>query len=103
MQNHSKLLYHTSKKARYWKYPNGVVEKEYYGKTHKEAHTRKCSVSNDEDGWYLIKTCLKQIGIKHMKYRCALNGRKYDSCGGLDKDHAKVIDIYFQGVPRYTR
>jgi hypothetical protein len=101
--NTNKILWHTTKKARYWKYPNGVVEKEYFGKNQKEAHTRKCSVSNDEDGWYLIKTCLKQIGIKHMKYRCAINGRKYDCLGCLPKEHAKVIDIYFQGVPRYTR
>lgn len=100
---HDKILWHKSKKALYWKYPNGVVEKEYFGKNQKEPHTRKCSVSNDPDGWFLINTCLKQIGIKHMKYRCALNGRKYDYSGGLPKEHAKVIDIYFQGVRRLPR
>lgn len=99
--NTNKILYHTSKTARYWKYSNGAIEKEYFGKDPKEKQTNKCSVSNDPDGWFLIDTCLKQIGIIRKRYRCPKDGVKYSKfCYGLKKDEGKVIDIYFQ--PKQT-
>jgi hypothetical protein len=89
-----KKLIHVSKKASYFRYSNGIVEKMYFGKNQTAKNTKKVSVSNDEAGHALINF-LKPLGIRGFKFRCPNDGGKYPQYT-LEKKRAKVIDIYFK-------
>jgi hypothetical protein len=89
-----KQLIHVSKKATYFRYSNGIVEKVYHGKDQTSPKTKKVSVSNDAEGHALIKF-LKPFGIRGFKFRCPNDGGKYPQYT-LEKKRAKVIDIYFK-------
>lgn len=95
-------LIHESKTAKYYKYANGVVKKEYKVKDQSTPAVKKVTVSNDSDGELLINTLLKPMGIKRRLYRVPNDGLPYSAKGNflrngnIQKSRAKIIDVYLK-------
>ena len=95
-------LIHESKTAKYYKYANGVVKKEYKIKDQTQSTTKKVTVSNDSDGELLINTILKPLGIKRKLFRVPNDGHPYKAFGNflnngnIPKHRAKIIDVYLK-------
>jgi hypothetical protein len=95
-------LIHESKTAKYYKYANGVVKKEYKVKDQTQRTTKKVTVSNDGDGELLIETMLKPLGIKRKLFRVPNDGLPYKAFGNflnngnIPKHRAKIIDVYLK-------
>jgi hypothetical protein len=95
-------LIHESKTAKYYKYANGVVKKEYKVKDQTQTTTRKVTVSNDADGELLIETMLKPLGIKRKLFRVPNDNQPYKAFGNftrngnIPKNRAKIIDVYLK-------
>lgn len=94
-------LIHESKTAKYYKYANGVVKKEYKVKDQTQVKN-KVTVSNDADGEFLIETLLKPLGIKRKLFRVPNDGKPYKAFGNflnngnIPKHRAKIIDVYLK-------
>lgn len=94
-------LIHESKTAKYYKYANGVVKKEYKVKDQTQVK-KKITVSNDSDGELLINTVLKPLGIKRKLFRVPNDGHPYKAFGNftrngnIPKGRAKIIDVYLK-------
>jgi hypothetical protein len=95
-------LIHESKTAKYYKYANGVVEKEYKVKDQNQSTVKKVTVSNDNDGELLINTVLKPLGIRRKLFRVPNDGQPYKAFGNflnngnIPKHRAKIIDVYMK-------
>lgn len=95
-------LIHESKTAKYYKYANGVVEKEYKVKDQNQNTVKKVTVSNDNDGELLINTVLKPLGIRRKLFRVPNDGQPYKAFGNftrngnIPKGRAKIIDVYMK-------
>lgn len=95
-------LIHESKTAKYYKYANGVVKKEYKVKDQTQSTTKKVTVSNDSDGELLIKTLLQPLGIKRKLFRVPNDNQPYKAFGNftrngnIPKHRAKIIDVYLK-------
>lgn len=99
---HLPQLIHESKTAKYYKYANGVVKKEYKVKDQTYRTTKKVTVSNDADGELLIETMLKPLGIRRKLFRVPNDGQPYKAFGNflnngnIPKYRAKIIDVYLK-------
>lgn len=95
-------LIHESKTAKYYKYANGVVKKEYKVKDQNQSTVKKVTVSNDREGELLINTVLKPLGIRRKLFRVPNDGQPYKAFGNflnngnIPKYRAKIIDVYMK-------
>jgi hypothetical protein len=95
-------LIHESKIAKYYKYANGVVKKEYKVKDPTKSTIKKVTVSNDNDGELLINTLLKPLGIRRKLFRVPNDEQTYKAFGNftrngnIPKYRAKIIDVYLK-------